>query len=148
MYRTINKHPSGAFNTENIFLSPRNPIQQKKWHSATSTAAGKLSKSPYSFATLPHDSCANNIYIYCITSVLPLQEKESRIGLKKRMILSYHPFFQSARRDSNPRPRPWQGRAPPTEPLALIMYLASFSLTQVISYQSILPLSTYLYLFF
>jgi len=28
------------------------------------------------------------------------------------------------------------------------MYLASFSLTQVISYQSILPLSTFLYLFF
>ena len=83
MYRTINKHPSGAFNTENIFFSPRNPIQQKKRHSATSTAAGKLSKSPYSFATLPHDSCANNIYIYCITSVLPLQEKESRIELKK-----------------------------------------------------------------
>ena len=25
---------------------------------------------------------------------------------------------KSARRDSNPRPRPWQGRAPPTEPLA------------------------------
>ena len=25
---------------------------------------------------------------------------------------------ESARRDSNPRPRPWQGRAPPTEPLA------------------------------
>lgn len=22
-------------------------------------------------------------------------------------------FYQSARRDSNPRPRPWQGRAPP-----------------------------------
>ena len=30
-------------------------------------------------------------------------------------------FFQSARRDSNPRPRPWQGRAPPTEPLAHIL---------------------------
>ena len=30
------------------------------------------------------------------------------------------PFLhkKSARRDSNPRPRPWQGRAPPTEPLA------------------------------
>ena len=30
------------------------------------------------------------------------------------------PFLlkESARRDSNPRPRPWQGRAPPTEPLA------------------------------
>ena len=27
-------------------------------------------------------------------------------------------FYKSARRDSNPRPRPWQGRAPPTEPLA------------------------------
>ncbi len=25
---------------------------------------------------------------------------------------------KSARRDSNPRPRPWQGRTPPTEPLA------------------------------
>ena len=28
---------------------------------------------------------------------------------------------KSARRDSNPRPRPWQGRAPPTEPLAHII---------------------------
>ena len=27
-------------------------------------------------------------------------------------------YKKSARRDSNPRPRPWQGRAPPTEPLA------------------------------
>ena len=27
-------------------------------------------------------------------------------------------LVKSARRDSNPRPRPWQGRAPPTEPLA------------------------------
>ena len=27
-------------------------------------------------------------------------------------------YKESARRDSNPRPRPWQGRAPPTEPLA------------------------------
>ena len=39
-------------------------------------------------------------------------------------------FFRnkkSARRDSNPRPRPWQGRAPPTEPLAHIVlkYLSS-----------------------
>ena len=31
------------------------------------------------------------------------------------------PFLKSARRDSNPRPRPWQGRAPPTEPLAHIL---------------------------
>ena len=30
-------------------------------------------------------------------------------------------FLGSARRDSNPRPRPWQGRAPPTEPLAHIL---------------------------
>ena len=28
---------------------------------------------------------------------------------------------KSARRDSNPRPRPWQGRAPPTEPLAHVL---------------------------
>ena len=32
-------------------------------------------------------------------------------------------YKKSARRDSNPRPRPWQGRAPPTEPLAHICYL-------------------------
>ena len=35
---------------------------------------------------------------------------------------------KSARRDSNPRPRPWQGRAPPTEPLAHI-YLMAFTVT-------------------
>ena len=36
-----------------------------------------------------------------------------------RDILSDIPLHEkSARRDSNPRPRPWQGRAPPTEPLA------------------------------
>ena len=35
-------------------------------------------------------------------------------------------IFQSARRDSNPRPRPWQGRAPPTEPLAHIVDFISF----------------------
>ena len=29
--------------------------------------------------------------------------------------------IKSARRDSNPRPRPWQGRAPPTEPLAHVL---------------------------
>ena len=38
---------------------------------------------------------------------------------------------QSARRDSNPRPQPWQGCAPPTEPLALISSL------QVICYVSL-----------
>ena len=93
MYRTISKHPSGAFNTENIFLSPRNPIQQKKWHSATSTAAGKLSKSPYSFATLPHDSCANNIFT---VSHLHCHYKKKSPGLdSKKMILSYHLFFRA-----------------------------------------------------
>ncbi len=37
---------------------------------------------------------------------------------RKRTILRMILFHSSARRDSNPRPRPWQGRAPPTEPLA------------------------------
>ena len=36
----------------------------------------------------------------------------------KKHIPAYVLFAISARRDSNPRPRPWQGRAPPTEPLA------------------------------
>ena len=39
--------------------------------------------------------------------------------IKKRYPIGYLFFIkESARRDSNPRPRPWQGRAPPTEPLA------------------------------
>ena len=33
---------------------------------------------------------------------------------KKRMPFR-HPFFLSGKRDSDPRPRPWQGRALPTE---------------------------------
>ena len=37
------------------------------------------------------------------------------------------PFQTSDRRDSNPRPRPWQGRAPPTEPLAhLLNYIPNY----------------------
>ena len=44
--------------------------------------------------------------------------------IKKRYPIGYLFFIkESARRDSNPRPRPWQGRAPPTEPLAHICYL-------------------------
>ena len=42
---------------------------------------------------------------------------------KERKRCKYQRFRfinKSARRDSNPRPRPWQGRAPPTEPLAHI----------------------------
>ena len=45
--------------------------------------------------------------------------ESSRIHNKKRDIsFDMSLFSKSARRDSNPRPRPWQGRAPPTEPLA------------------------------
>ena len=36
-------------------------------------------------------------------------------------------YKKSARRDSNPRPRPWQGRTPPTEPLALTDCLPAIS---------------------
>ena len=46
-------------------------------------------------------------------SIQVLFAKKRRIPLR----VSFS-FCKSARRDSNPRPRPWQGRAPPTEPLA------------------------------
>ena len=57
-----------------------------------------------------------------------------------RITLSLYENKKSARRDSNPRPRPWQGRAPPTEPLAhflccrspqrqIILYLIYLNLT-------------------
>ena len=53
---------------------------------------------------------------------------EPRRGSKTRKRISsrisFSCSFESARRDSNPRPRPWQGRAPPTEPLAhILLYL-------------------------
>ena len=54
------------------------------------------------------------------------------------------PFFvqnKSARRDSNPRPRPWQGRAPPTEPLAHFLCCRSPQ-RQVILYMMFSDLST------
>ena len=65
-------------------------------------------------------------------------EKEISFQVKEKRIVSCNPslgnqkkakafitkgfrFIESARRDSNPRPRPWQGRTPPTEPLAHII---------------------------
>ena len=41
-----------------------------------------------------------------------------RVRKQKKHIIDVLFKKKSARRDSNPRPRPWQGRAPPTEPLA------------------------------
>ena len=37
-------------------------------------------------------------------------------------ILTYPILSKSDRRGSNPRPRPWQGRTLPTEPLSLILF--------------------------
>ena len=48
-----------------------------------------------------------------------LEVSDALLAQKNDIPLGCHSFvLQSARRDSNPRPRPWQGRAPPTEPLA------------------------------
>ena len=48
----------------------------------------------------------------------PLSADGTRKTKKTPVLGCLFVFFKSARRDSNPRPRPWQGRAPPTEPLA------------------------------
>ena len=50
-----------------------------------------------------------DIFYFRMICVHPLKK-----ALKTRLIK----IKKSARRDSNPRPRPWQGRTPPTEPLA------------------------------
>ncbi len=55
-------------------------------------------------------------------------------------------LYESARRDSNPRPRPWQGRAPPTEPLA--HNFARLTDGQVILYYILNVLSIYNFNFF
>ena len=56
-------------------------------------------------------------------------ERSNPAGLEKPQISNWiSGVFESARRDSNPRPRPWQGRAPPTEPLA---HMSHFVTTQL-----------------
>ena len=52
-----------------------------------------------------------------LASALRRPERSEEVR-KKEIHHAMYLFSQSARRDSNPRPRPWQGRAPPTEPLA------------------------------
>ena len=66
-----------------------------------------------------------------------LSQKERAIH---RITLSLCENKKSARRDSNPRPRPWQGRAPPTEPLAHFLCCRSPQ-RQVILYMIYLHLS-------
>ena len=67
-------HPSGAFNTENIFLSPRNTIQQKSGIQPLLLQLANFQKVPIA---LRHclTTVVPIIYIYCSTSVFPLQEK-------------------------------------------------------------------------
>ena len=43
----------------------------------------------------------------------------------KKGIANCNSFFKSDRRGSNPRPRPWQGRTLPTEPLSHILSCCS-----------------------
>ena len=71
-----------------------------------------------------------------------LSQKERAIH---RITLSFCENKKSARRDSNPRPRPWQGRAPPTEPLA--HFLVTSSVTSIIIYDVIAFVNTYFELF-
>ncbi len=49
-----------------------------------------------------------------------LRSPMGSVHIKKPLKKGAFLYEKSARRDSNPRPRPWQGRAPPTEPLALM----------------------------
>ena len=60
-------------------------------------------------------------------------------------------LFKSDRRGSNPRPRPWQGRTLPTEPLSHSLYCSVCflcSLEQYILYRIIRLLSTAFFNFF
>ena len=69
-------------------------------------------------------------------------EPDRALFAQKRGIHRMPLFAQnkSARRDSNPRPRPWQGRAPPTEPLAHFLCCRSPQ-RQIILYMIYLHLS-------
>ena len=75
-------------------------------------------------------------------SILRMLFKPVGLIICKKGYPSGYPFAynKSARRDSNPRPRPWQGRAPPTEPLAHFLCCRSPQ-RQVILYMIYLHLS-------
>ena len=55
--------------------------------------------------------------------------------------------FESDRRGSNPRSRPWQGRALPTTPLSHISYSLYISREQDILYYFFLIMSTLFFIF-
>ena len=79
------------------------------------------------------------------------REPSQRVGAQKSDNKKGHPIGypfhkKSARRDSNPRPQPWQGCAPPTEQLAHICcHLAT---TIVIIYKAISYVNKNLEFFF
>ena len=64
------------------------------------------------FTFIIYAMCSDNS---CSISCNMKTHRKSQI---KNKDFSKTEVLESARRDSNPRPRPWQGRAPPTEPLA------------------------------
>ena len=57
-------------------------------------------------------------------------------------------FDESDRRGSNPRSRPWQGRALPTTPLSHLLLSITVSCEQIIIYYGRARLSTYILNFF
>ena len=73
---------------------------------------------------IKNDYRKNSIIKFFTTAVFNCRKSYSK--QKKREGLIYkasHYFLPSDRRDSNPRPRPWQGRTPPTEPLSRLRTL-------------------------
>ncbi len=91
---------------------PLDCIREMLGHSTLSITLGYIYKPAYRIRDIqPH----NKGFIDCLqlSSNLQTQRKTETLYLS-----TFPHFYKSARRDSNPRPRPWQGRAPPTEPLA------------------------------
>ena len=63
-------------------------------------------------------------------------ELRAPTGLEKKRPIGVPPislFFQSARRESNPRPPPWQGGAPPLSHSRIVLCKLSVALTRTSS---------------
>ena len=65
---------------------------------------------PFPCTRLPSSSLLNACFFYFL--------EKSEFPIKQKKHLRPQVLLQSDRRGSNPRPRPWQGRTLPTEPLS------------------------------
>ena len=109
----------------NLFLIERETVHDIRWMSVLHRPeqSGDLERSSPAESFIARDGVLEVHWTSVSTDRSGTKIRTVRVR-QDSFIYKRYPFRipfvykKSARRDSNPRPRPWQGRAPPTEPLA------------------------------